>query len=77
MRTVFLLNNEHPTDYKRAGQYLILAEQGGLDIEDDFPITTVHRFFTIANLKLLGYEVENDKLKPILSQDKIIKWHQR
>ncbi|ELQ9311819.1 ParB N-terminal domain-containing protein [Serratia marcescens] len=73
MRTVFLLNNEHPTDYKRAGQYLILAEQGGLDIEDDFPITTVHRFFTIANLKLLGYEVENDKLKPILSQDKIIK----
>ncbi|EHI6441514.1 ParB N-terminal domain-containing protein, partial [Escherichia coli] len=73
MRTIYLLNNGHPTDYKRAGQYMCWAEQEGIDVDDDFPITSVARFFTRDNLLLLGFEVENDKLKPILSKEKIIK----
>ena len=77
MRTVFLLNNGHPTDYKRAGQYMCRAEKEGLDVEDDFPISTTARFFTIENLKLLGFEVKDDELTPILSKEKIIKMASR
>ncbi|WP_145578541.1 ParB/Srx family N-terminal domain-containing protein [Yersinia alsatica] len=73
MRTVYLLNNGHPTDYKRAGQYMCWAEKEGLDVEDDFPISTTARFFNKENLKLLGFEIENDVLVPILSKDKILK----
>lgn len=73
MRTVFLLNNGHPTDYKRAGQYMCWAEREGIDVDDDFPITSVARFFTKDNLRLLGFEVVNDDLSPILSKEKIIK----
>ncbi|EJU1397831.1 TPA: ParB N-terminal domain-containing protein, partial [Escherichia coli] len=32
MRTIYLLNNGHPTDYKRAGQYMCWAEQEGIDV---------------------------------------------
>ncbi|MDC9622408.1 ParB/Srx family N-terminal domain-containing protein [Xenorhabdus sp. XENO-7] len=73
MKTIFLLNNEHPSDYKRAGQYMCWAEKEGLDVEDDFPISTTARFFNKENLNLLGFEIENDQLKPILSKEKIIK----
>ncbi|MBS1204596.1 MAG: hypothetical protein H6R25_1495 [Proteobacteria bacterium] len=73
MRTVYLLNNGHPTDYKRAGQYMCWAEREGLDVEDDFPISSVARFFTKDNLRLLGFEIENDDLVPILSKEKIMK----
>ena len=73
MRTVYLLNNGHPTDYKRAGQYMCWAEREGIDVDDDFPITSVARFFTKDNLRLLGFEIENDSLSPILSKDKIKK----
>lgn len=31
MRTIYLLNNGHPTDYKRAGQYMSWAEKEGVD----------------------------------------------
>lgn len=73
MRTIYLLNNGHPTDYRRAGQYMCWAEREGIDVDDDFPITSVARFFTKENLRLLGFEVENDSLNPILSKEKIIK----
>jgi hypothetical protein len=73
MRTIYLLNNKHPTDYKRAGQYMCWAEKEGLDVDDDFPISTTARFFTQDNLRLLGFEIENDQIKPILSKEKILK----
>ncbi|HDU4714787.1 MULTISPECIES: ParB N-terminal domain-containing protein [Klebsiella] len=73
MRTIYLLNNGHPTDYKRAGQYMSWAEKEGVDVEDDFPISTTARFFNKENLKLLGFDIENDQLKPILSKEKILK----
>lgn len=73
MRTIYLLNNGHPTDYKRAGQYMCWAEKEGLDVDDDFPISTTARFFNKENLRLLGFEIENDRLTPILSKDKILK----
>lgn len=71
LRTVYLLNHGHSTDYKRVGQYLFWAEKQGLTVEDDFPITNVQRFFNADNLVLLGFKIENDELTPALSINKI------
>lgn len=62
LRTVYELNNALSTDYKRAGQYLLWAEDKGIAVADEFPISTVHRFFTIENIGTLGFIVENDEL---------------
>jgi hypothetical protein len=68
LRTIYLLHHEHPADYKRAAQYVFWAEQQGLSVDDEFPITTVHRFFTGDNLALLGFKVDKatDDLTPTL-----------
>jgi len=78
LRTVYILNNKGnttrkklPVDYKRAGQYLLWAEGQGIFIEDNFPITNVDRFFNSENVALLGLRIDNDKLVPTLSEDKV------
>ncbi|UBR49169.1 ParB N-terminal domain-containing protein [Halomonas sp. FeN2] len=60
MKAVFSLNHNGATDYRRAGKYLLWAESKGLVVEDDFPITNLHRFFTKENIVLLGFEVQSD-----------------
>lgn len=55
MKTVFFLNHDKAADYKKAGQYLLWAEANGLVVEDTFPITSIHRFFTVQNLEKLGF----------------------
>jgi hypothetical protein len=62
LRTVYYLRHQHPPEYKRAAQYCFWAEDQGLSVDDDFPITTVHRFFTVDNLSLLGFKVDRDEL---------------
>ncbi|MDO5693552.1 MAG: ParB/Srx family N-terminal domain-containing protein [Pseudomonadota bacterium] len=71
LRAVYLLANKHPADYKRAAQYALWAEQHDLYVGEDFPISTLTRFFTLENLRLLGFEVdpETDELKPTISID--------
>ena len=67
LRTLYLLNHGHPAEYKRPGQYALWAEGEGIFVDDEFPITTLQRFFTVDNLKLLGFDIdENDELKPNL-----------
>lgn len=64
LRTLYLLNHGHPPDYKRPGQYALWAEEQGIFVDDDFPISSLQRFFTIDNLKLLGFDIdESDGLK--------------
>tara|TARA_R110001583_G_scaffold183165_1_gene341713 strand:+ start:2139 stop:3494 length:1356 start_codon:yes stop_codon:yes gene_type:complete len=60
MKAVFSLNHNGSTDYRRAGKYLLWAESKGLIVEDDFPITSLHRFFTKENMNFLGFEVQDD-----------------
>lgn len=62
LRTVYLLHHGHPADYKRPAQYVFWAEEQGLAVEDEFPITTVQRFFSVDNLALLGFKVDQDEL---------------
>ncbi|VFS47441.1 ParB/Srx family N-terminal domain-containing protein [Budvicia aquatica] len=72
LRTVYLLSNNHSSEYKRAGQYLFWAESNKIPVEDDFPITNINRFFNESNLSLLGFKVTQNELEPILPEDKII-----
>ncbi len=63
LRTLYLLNHDHPAEYKRPGQYALWAEGQGIFVEDEFPITSLQRFFTIENLQLLGFDIDaNDEL---------------
>ena len=62
LRTVYLLNNDLASEYKRAGEYLLWAESHEVTVDDDFPITTVSRFFSSENIEFLGFEVRGDKL---------------
>ena len=66
LRTVYVLHNGHPAEYKRPAQYVFWAEEQGLAVDDDFPISTVQRFFTVANLSLLGFKVDKDELVPTI-----------
>lgn len=69
LRTVYLLNHGHPPDYKRAGQYALWTEKQGIWVDDDFPISSLHRFFTAENLKRLGFDICNDELVPCVPVD--------
>jgi ParB-like nuclease domain len=73
LRTVYLLNHGHPPDYKRAGQYALWAEDQGIFVDDEFPITSLQRFFTMENLALLGFKVDkaSDALAPSLAPETV------
>ncbi len=60
LRTLYLLNHDHPAEYKRAGQYALWAEGQGIFVNDEFPISSLHRFFTTENLRLLGFDIDKD-----------------
>jgi hypothetical protein len=71
LRTVFQIASNMAADNKRAGQYLLWAEANGIPVEDDFPVTTLTRFFSEANLKRLGFAIEDDQLVPNLPQETV------
>ena len=73
LRTVYLLNHGHPPDYKRAGQYALWAEDQGIFVDDEFPITSLQRFFTTDNLELLGFKVDKttDALAPHIAPETV------
>lgn len=68
MKTIYLLNNTQSREYKRAGQYVLWAERHQIEVDDDFPITSVSRFFTTENIKTLGFEIHDDDLVLIASE---------
>ena len=69
LRNVFLINHGHPPDYKRAAQYALWAEDQEIYVSDEFPISSLHRFFTADNLALLGFRIDKvtDDLAPAIS----------
>lgn len=68
LRTIYLLNNAQASEYKRAGQYLLWAEKNNIEVDDEFPITSVARFFSAENIKILGFDIQNDELVLIASK---------
>lgn len=73
LRTIYLINSGHPAEYKKAAQYLSWAESNKIPVDDDFPITSISRFFSEDNLAALGFNIIDDKLEANISEDKIIK----
>ena len=71
LRNVYLINHGHPPDYKRAAQYALWAEDQGIFVSDDFPISSLHRFFTAENLAFLGFRIERatDGVVPAIALD--------
>jgi ParB-like nuclease domain len=69
LRTVFQLNHGHPPEYRRPGQYAMWAERHGIHVGDEFPITSLQRFFSVENLALLGFSIEEDELILDVSED--------
>lgn len=68
LRTIYLLNNNQSAEYKRAGQYLLWSENRHIEVDDDFPISTMTRFFSADNIKILGFDIQNDDLVLIASE---------
>ncbi|WP_406676400.1 ParB N-terminal domain-containing protein [Neomoorella carbonis] len=65
-KAIFNVTNGLPDQNKRAIQLLLWAEDQGIRIEDDFPITTLTRLLSQRTLELLGFMVEDDQLKLII-----------
>lgn len=54
---------------KRAAQLIMWAEEHGLQVDDEFPITTLQRGLNNETLHLIGFEIVNDKVTPIISDN--------
>ncbi|WP_310043014.1 hypothetical protein [Pseudomonas sp. SORGH_AS_0211] len=70
LRTLFLLEHKQSSQYKRAGQYLYWSEGQGIEVEDEFPVSTLARFLKQNALLGLGFVVQDDKLKLVIEQEK-------
>lgn len=51
---------------RRAAQLLLWAEENGLQIEDDFPITTLTRGLNADTLEIIGFEIKDECLIPTI-----------
>lgn len=69
LRTSFMLQHHQSDPNRRAGQYLLWAEDKGVLIDDDFPVTNLVRFLTETNLKALGFAIQNDELSPVFATE--------
>ena len=54
---------------RRAAQLILWAEDHGLSVGNDFPITTLTRALNTDALKMLGFVVEDDQLVPVLKEN--------
>jgi hypothetical protein len=69
LRTSFMLQHNQSDPNRRTGQYLLWAEEKGVLIDDEFPVTNLVRFLTESNLKALGFAIKNDELTPEFSEE--------
>lgn len=74
LRTMFLLGHKAaPKEYRLAGLLLLWAEEHGIAVDEDFPITTVHRFLNKQNLERLGFKDLTDSVAPAVEQDAAVR----
>lgn len=71
LRVAFLLRHGQSDQNKRAAQYLRWAEERGLPVDDDFPLTTLTRLLNADALKGLGFAVRDDELVPELPVEQV------
>lgn len=71
LRTVYLINHGHVAEYKWPGHYAMWSEQQGIVVDDEFPITSLVRFFSLDNLALLGFNVKGNVFSPSMAIEKV------
>jgi hypothetical protein len=65
-KAIFNVTHGYYDQNKRAVQLIFWAEEQGIRIEDDFPLTNLNRMLNQKSLELIGFKVENDQLSPII-----------
>ncbi|WP_414498779.1 ParB/Srx family N-terminal domain-containing protein [Stenotrophomonas maltophilia] len=77
MRTFFMTSHGLPEQNRRAAALFLWADDYGVSLPDDFPITTIMRFLTKENLLRLGFEETSDGMEPRIPLEKAIEVAQR
>jgi hypothetical protein len=78
LRTMFLLGHKAaPKDYRLTGLLLMWAEEHGVQVDEDFPITTVHRFLNKPNLERLGFRDTGSKVEATIGKDDAVRVAER
>jgi len=65
LRTLFMTSHEQFEPNQRAGHLFLWGEQHGVEVDDDFPITTITRFLSKDNLTALGFGYNDGHLIPL------------
>lgn len=74
LRTMFLLGHKAvPKEYRLSGLLLMWAEEHGIQVADDFPISSVHRFLNKPNLARLGFQEKNGVIEPLIDEDAAVR----
>ncbi len=66
LKSLFNLHSGISDANRRATQLVLWVEGQNMRVEDDFPITTLNRGLTGETLRLIGFDVRDDELTPIL-----------
>lgn len=70
LRTMFLLGHQAaPKEYRLTGLLLMWAEEHGIEVQENFPISTVHRFLNKQNLERLGFRERAGVVEPTIEED--------
>lgn len=72
-KAIFNVIHGYPDQNKRAVQLIFWAEENGIRIEDDFPLTNLNRMLNQKTLELIGFKIENDSLIPIIDNESVRK----
>lgn len=70
LKSLFNLHAGIADQNRRAAQLLLWAEEQGMHIDDEYPITTLVRGLNADTLKLIGFAIENDAIVPLVSLEK-------
>lgn len=68
-KSIFNVSHGFSDPNKRAVQLIFWAENQGIRIDDTFPITNLNRMLNQKTLKIIGFEIQNDELVPIIDTE--------
>lgn len=77
LRTLSLIEAGETAEYRVPALYVTWAEAHSVYVDDDFPLSTLQRFFKSEHLAALGVRVDGDKIQPVSDETKALAMAQR
>lgn len=77
LRTLSLIEAGETAEYRVPALYVTWAEAHSVYVDDDFPLSTLQRFFRSEHLAALGVRVDGDKIQPVSDETKALAMAQR